>query len=57
MLRRESEGRRQAWARSYLNAILQRDVRDIAAVDKLRDLPQLLTALAQVCGQLWIPDC
>jgi predicted AAA+ superfamily ATPase len=52
VLRRESEGRRQAWARSYLNAILQRDVRDIAAVDKLRNLPQLLTALAQVCGQL-----
>ncbi|MFM7465430.1 MAG: ATP-binding protein, partial [Cyanobium sp.] len=51
-LRRSTEGRRQAWARSYLNAILQRDVRDIAAVDKLRNLPQLLTALAQVCGQL-----
>ena len=52
MLGRSSESRRQAWARSYLNAILQRDVRDIAAVDKLRSLPQLLTALAQVCGQL-----
>ncbi len=26
--------------------------RDIAAVDKLQSLPQLLTALAQVCGQL-----
>lgn len=51
-LRRGTEGRRQGWARSTLNAILQRDVRDIAAVDKLRNLPQLLTALAQVCGQL-----
>lgn len=51
-LRRSTEGRRQAWARSYLNAILQRDVRDIAAVDKLRNLPQLLKALGQVCGQL-----
>ena len=51
-LHRSSESRRQAWARSYLNAILQRDVRDIAAVDKLQSLPQLLTALAQVCGQL-----
>ena len=44
--------RRQAWARSYLNAILQRDVQDIASVDKLQRLAQLLTALAQVCGQL-----
>lgn len=51
-LRRSSESRRQVWARSYLTAILQRDVRDIAAVDKLQSLPQLLTALAQVCGQL-----
>ena len=51
-LHRSSEKRRQAWARSYLNAILQRDVRDIASVDKLQSLPQLLTALAQVCGQL-----
>jgi predicted AAA+ superfamily ATPase len=51
-LHRSSESRRQAWARSYLNAILLRDVRDIASVDKLQSLPQLLTALAQVCGQL-----
>jgi predicted AAA+ superfamily ATPase len=51
-LHRSNERRRQAWARSYLNAILQRDVREIASVDKLQSLPQLLTALAQVCGQL-----
>lgn len=51
-LHRSSESRHQAWARSYLNAILQRDVREIASVDKLQSLPQLLTALAQVCGQL-----
>ena len=51
-LHRSSESRRQAWARSYLTAILQRDVRDIADVEKLQALPQLLAALAQVCGQL-----
>jgi predicted AAA+ superfamily ATPase len=51
-LHRSSESRRQAWARSYLSAILQRDVRDIADVEKLQALPQLLAALAQVCGQL-----
>jgi predicted AAA+ superfamily ATPase len=31
-LHRSSETRRQAWAHRYLNAILQRDVRDIADV-------------------------
>ena len=51
-LRRSSESRRQAWARNYLGAILQRDVRDIAEVEKLQALPQLLAGLAQVCGQL-----
>lgn len=51
-LRRSSESRRQAWARSYLTAILRRDVRDIAEVEKLEALPRLLAALAQVCGQL-----
>lgn len=51
-LQRSSASRRQAWARSYLTAILQRDVRDIADVEKLQALPQLLAALAQVCGQL-----
>jgi hypothetical protein len=33
-LHRSSERRRQAWARSYLNAILQRDVREIAGTFK-----------------------
>jgi uncharacterized protein len=51
-LQRSSEARRLAWMRSYLQAIVQRDVRDLAAVDKLHRLPQLLRSLAQVCGQL-----
>lgn len=33
-LHRSSERRRQAWAHSYLNAILQRDVREIAGTFK-----------------------
>lgn len=38
--------RRDAWFGSYLTAILQRDVRDIAAVEDLGALPRLLTLLA-----------
>jgi predicted AAA+ superfamily ATPase len=52
MLRRESAPRRRAWARDYVKAIVQRDVRDIAEVDKLDRLPLLLQVLAHHSGQL-----
>jgi predicted AAA+ superfamily ATPase len=44
--------RRTAWARQYIDAIIQRDVRDVAAIDKLDELPRFLRALAQVSGQM-----
>ena len=49
---RPTEKRRTAWARQYINAILQRDVRDIAEIDKLDQLPRFLRALAQTAGQM-----
>lgn len=49
---RPSEKRRTAWARQYINAILQRDVRDVAEIDKLDQLPRFLRALAQTAGQM-----
>jgi uncharacterized protein len=52
MLRREKPRRRQAWARDYVKAIVQRDVRDIAEVEKLDQLPHLLQILAHHSGQL-----
>jgi predicted AAA+ superfamily ATPase len=52
MLRRESPRRRQTWARDYANAIVQRDVRDIAEVDKLDRLAVLFQILAHFSGQL-----
>ncbi|MDQ2832161.1 MAG: ATP-binding protein [Acidobacteriota bacterium] len=52
MLRREDSRRRQAWARDYVKAIVQRDVRDIAEVEKLDQLPRLLQTLAHHSGQL-----
>ncbi|MGA3370163.1 MAG: ATP-binding protein [Terracidiphilus sp.] len=52
MLHRENARRRQAWARDYVKAIVQRDVRDIAEVERLDQLPRLLQALAHHSGQL-----
>ncbi len=52
MLRRKQPERRRAWARDYIRAIVQRDVRDIAQVEKLDQMPRLLQVLAQYSGQL-----
>lgn len=52
MLARPLPARRQAWARDYVRAIVQRDVRDIAQLDKLEQLPLLLRAIAQQSAQL-----
>jgi len=52
MLLRDSPRRRQTWARDYIKAIVQRDVRDIAEVGRLDQLPQLLQVLAHYSSQL-----
>lgn len=44
--------RRAAWFRSYIAALLQRDVRDLANIEKLTDLPKLLGLLAARTGGL-----
>ena len=44
--------RRTVWARQYLNAIIQRDVRDVASIDKLDQLPRFLRILAEISGQM-----
>lgn len=49
---RDSERRRQDWARSYLASILTRDLRDIAEVEKLAELPKFVRLLAEHSGQL-----
>src|ERR1700733_8100094 len=49
---RESERRRQDWLRSYLTSILTRDLRDIAEVKKLTELPKFVRLLAEHSGQL-----
>ncbi|MCC7097882.1 MAG: ATP-binding protein [Thermomonas sp.] len=49
---RDSERRRQDWARSYLTSILTRDLRDIAEIEKLTQLPKFVRLLAEHSGQL-----
>lgn len=49
---RDGERRRQDWARSYLTSILTRDLRDIAEVEKLTELPKFVRLLAEHSGQL-----
>lgn len=49
---RTTPRRRTAWTKQYVDALIQRDVRDIASIDKLDHLPRLLRSLAQTVGQL-----
>ena len=49
---RASAKRRVTWLRQYIDAIIQRDVRSVASIDKLDQLPRFLRALAQMAGQM-----
>src|SRR3546814_9157728 len=51
MLTRSDPRRRATWARDYIRAIVERDVRDVAEIDKLEQMPPLLRALAQHAGR------
>ena len=52
VLSRSSHRRRSVWIKQYLDALIQRDVQDIANVEKLTMLPQFLRALSLAAGQL-----
>ena|SRR5579859_1195432 len=52
MVQRKAPKRRQMWARDYVKTIVQRDVRDVAEVEKLDQMPRLLRVLAHHSGQL-----
>lgn len=47
-----SPARRQAWFRSYVTTILQRTVRDIADIERLHEIPRVLSVLAARTGTL-----
>lgn len=49
---RQTEARKNAWFKSYITTILQRDIRDLANIEGLVDLPRLLSLLAARAGGL-----
>lgn len=51
-VQRKSAERRDKWFRSYVATLLQRDVRDLANIEGLADLPRLLSILAARSGGL-----
>lgn len=53
MLVRQDRKRQKAWFSSYITTILQRDVRDIANVEKINELPKLLSLFASRAGTLF----
>jgi predicted AAA+ superfamily ATPase len=54
---RTADDRRAAWFASYISTLLQRDVRDLARVDALHTLPNLLKLLAaRASGLLNLAD-
>lgn len=52
VVKRETPSRRDAWFRSYITTLMQRDVRDLANIEGLADLPRLLSLLAARAGGL-----
>ncbi|MDP3652725.1 MAG: ATP-binding protein [Rhodoferax sp.] len=53
MRQRATQARRQAWARNYIQTLVERDVRDIAQIEHLSQIPRLLDVAAAHCGQLF----
>ncbi len=51
-LGRSNWHRRRDWHLDYIEAIVQRDVRDVARIDQLAMMPRLLRVLAEHSGQL-----
>lgn len=52
MLQRARPERRQAWFASYLDAIVQREVRDLSNITGLTEFPRLFEVLAARAGNL-----
>jgi len=52
MRQRATATRRQAWAKAYLSTLIERDVHDVARIDDVTRLPQLLAMTAALSGQL-----
>jgi len=52
VLGRDDRDRREAWFGSYITTLLQRDIRDLARIDGLADVPRLLSVLAAATSRI-----
>jgi predicted AAA+ superfamily ATPase len=52
MQQRTTLARKQAWARAYMDTLVQRDIQDIAQIHEGSQVPQLLSIAAELSGQL-----
>ena len=52
VLTRSNPARRSKWCLDYINAIIQRDVRDVAEVSRLGDMPRLIRMFAHHSAQI-----
>jgi len=52
VIQRPAGKRRDAWFAAYITALLHRDVRDLANIEGLTDMPRLLSLLAARVGSL-----
>lgn len=46
VIKRSSESRRTSWYGSYITTVLQRDIRELANIEGLTDIPRILSLLA-----------
>ncbi|NOY87308.1 MAG: ATP-binding protein [Deltaproteobacteria bacterium] len=52
IIKRTGESRRRSWYGSYITTILQRDIRELANIEGLTDLPRILSLLAARASSL-----
>lgn len=53
MRSRATPARRSAWAKAYIQTLVERDVQDLAQIEHLSQIPRLLEVAAAHCGQLF----
>lgn len=51
-IRRSTERRRQDWAKAYLTSVLTRDLKDIANIEKLTELPRFVRLVSERSAKL-----
>jgi uncharacterized protein len=57
VVKRTSEARREKWFQSYINSILQKDIRELANIEGLNEIPNVLELIAgRVGGILNLSD-